>query len=77
MVYLENEAIKLFLFPYNKALLIELISVALEHFEAWQKEIGNEHRRFESITWEVPSIRYFNELYSRQEIETHALGSFL
>lgn len=72
----ENEAIKLFLFPYNKALLIELISVALEHFEAWQKEIGNEHRRFESITWEVPSIRYFNELYNRQEIETHALDPF-
>jgi type III restriction enzyme len=72
----ENEAIKLFLFPYNKALMIEVIATALEHFEAWQTEKGNEKRRIETATWEVPQVRYYNNLYHRQEIESHALEPF-
>ena len=72
----ENEARKLFLYPYNKPFLMEIISISLEHFEAWQKEIGNEYRRFENFTWEVPPIRYYNDLFNRQEVDTHALEPF-
>ena len=72
----EFEARKLFLFPYNKALLIEHIAVALEHFEAWQTEQGNANRRVENSEWAVPEIRYYNDLYNRQEILSHALEPF-
>jgi len=72
----EFEARKLFLFPYNKALLIEHIAVALEHFEAWQTEQGNANRRIENSEWEVPEIRYYNDLYNREEILSHALEPF-
>lgn len=72
----ENETIKLCLFPINKALLIELISIALENFETWQKEIGNEYRRVETAAWEVPPVRYYNEMYNHQEVESHALEPF-
>ena len=72
----EFEARKLFLFPYNKALLIEHIAVALEHFEAWQTEQGNANRRIENSEWAVPKIRYYNDLYNRQEILSHALEPF-
>lgn len=72
----EFEARKLFLFPYNKALLIEHIAVALEHFEEWQTEQGNANRRIENSEWAVPEIRYYNDLYNRQEILSHALEPF-
>jgi type III restriction enzyme len=72
----EFEARKLFLFPSNKALLIQHIAVALEHFEAWQTEQGNKNRRIENSDWEVPELRYYNDLYNRQEIESHALEPF-
>ena len=72
----EFEARKLFLFPYNKALLIEHIAVALEHFEAWQNEQGNANRRVENSEWEVPGIRYYNDSFNREEITSHALEPF-
>ena len=72
----ENEAKKLFLFPHNKALLIELIAIALEHFEAWQTAQGNENRRVEKSEWVVPELRYYNDLYNREEIASHALEPF-
>lgn len=72
----EFEARKLFLYPQNKALLIEHIVVALEHFEAWQIAQGNENRRVENSDWEVPKLRYYSDLYNREEIESHALEPF-
>lgn len=72
----EFEARKLFLFPQNKALLVPHIVTALENFEAWQKERGNENRRAINSDWEVPQIRYYNDLYTRQEIDTSALEPF-
>ena len=72
----ETDARKLFLFPNNKALLIEHIAVALEHFDVWQNEIGNANRRVENREWEVPGIRYYNDSYNRHEIENHALEPF-
>lgn len=72
----EFEARKLFLFPSNKALLIQHIAVALEHFEAWQNEQGNENRRVENSDWEIPEFRYYNDLHNRQEIASHALEPF-
>ena len=72
----ETEARKMYLFPPNKALLLQHISLALEHFEAWQTAKGNEKRRIENSEWEVPEVRYYNDLYNRQEIENHALEPF-
>ncbi len=73
---IEWEARKLFLFPQNKALLVPLIMNALENFEAWQKEKGNENRRSINSEWEVPEVRYYNDLYNRQDIETSAMEPF-
>ena len=72
----EFEARKVFLFPQNKALLIQDIALALERFETWQKEKGNDKRRVENGEWEVPEIRYYSEFFNRQEIESHALAPF-
>jgi type III restriction enzyme len=72
----ETDARKLFLYPQNKALLIPLIATALEKFEAWQSAKGNENRRVENSEWQVPEIRYYNDLYNAEVIETHALVPF-
>lgn len=72
----EFEARKLFLFPQNKALLIPHIVTALENFEAWQRERGNENRRVVNSDWEVPEVRYYNDLYNREDIVSHALEPF-
>jgi type III restriction enzyme len=73
----EFEARKLYLFPQNKALLIPHIVTALENFEAWQRERGNENRRVVNSDWEVPEVRYYNDLYNREGIESHALEPFM
>ena len=72
----EFEARKLFLFPQNKALLIPHIIAALENFEAWQRERGNENRRVVNSDWEVPKVRYYNDLYNREDVVSHALEPF-
>jgi len=72
----EFEARKLFLFPKNKVLLIQHITMALEHFEALQTAQGNAGRRLENKEWEVPELRYYNDLYNREEIESHVLDPF-
>ncbi len=72
----EIEAKKLFLFPGNKAILMQHLVIALEHFEAWQTAKGNENKRIENRTWEVPPVRYYNDLYKREEVNSHALEPF-
>jgi len=72
----ETDARKLFLYPQNKALLVQHIATALERFDAWQKAKGNEKRRVEFESWEVPEIRYYNASYNREEIDSHALEPF-
>jgi type III restriction enzyme len=72
----EFQARKIFLCPKNKVLLIQHIEVALEHFEALQTEHGNANRRVENEDWEVPELRYYNDLYRREEIESHVLDPF-
>jgi len=72
----EFEARKMFLYPQNRALLVQHIVTALENFEIWQKAQGNVHRRLENSHWQVPEFRYYNELYNREEIQTHALDPF-
>ena len=72
----ETDARKLFLYPQNKALLMPLITAALEKFEAWQTAKGNDNRRVENSEWQVPELRYYTDLYNAQAIETHALEPF-
>ncbi len=72
----EHDAHKFYLFPYNKALLVPHITTALEKFEAYQASRGNDKRRVENSNWEVPENRFYNELYNREEIESHALEPF-
>ncbi|WP_291097267.1 MULTISPECIES: DEAD/DEAH box helicase [unclassified Flavobacterium] len=73
----ETTAHKFFLFPQNKALLIQHIVQGLEKFEAWQLTQGNDKRRVENSDWEVPEVRYYTELYNKkEEIESHALEPF-
>ncbi len=72
----EFEARRIFLFPYNKALLIQDISLALERFEAFQTAQGNANRRAEKEEWQVPGIRYYNELYNREQAKKYAMVPF-
>lgn len=72
----EHEAKRIYLFPQNRRLLEELIVVALERFEQWQKAKGNENRRVEYASWEVPEYRYYSENFNKQHIESHAMEPF-
>jgi type III restriction enzyme len=72
----EFEARKLFLFPQNNAILTQHIQQALELFDEWQKEKGNENKRVENFKWEVPEVRYYSEFFNRQYIDSHALDPF-
>ncbi|SFD28227.1 DEAD/DEAH box helicase family protein [Algibacter pectinivorans] len=72
----EHEAKRIYLFPQNRRLLEELIVVALERFEQWQKAKGNEKRRVEYASWEVPEYRYYSENFNKQYIENHAMEPF-
>jgi type III restriction enzyme len=72
----EFEARRIFLFPYNKALLIQDISLALERFEAFQTAQGNESRRAIEEEWQVPELRYYNDLFNREVVEKSAMVPF-
>ncbi|MCH8475512.1 MAG: DEAD/DEAH box helicase family protein [Opitutales bacterium] len=72
----EDEAKRLFLFPNNKRLLEEHIVLALERFEQWQKAKGNENRRVEYASWQVPEFRYYNENYRMRVTQSHALEPY-
>jgi len=72
----ETTAIKFYLYPQNKALLIPIIAHALESFDQWQKEKGNINRRLVIKDWEVPEFRYYNNLHNKKEEVNHALDPF-
>ena len=67
---------KIYLFGQNKALLIPHIQTALERFVEQQNQQQNDKRRVETSNWEVPEIRYYNELYKRENVANHALTPF-
>jgi type III restriction enzyme len=73
----EFKARKILLCGQNQPRLIELIVSALEHYDAWQRERGNDNKRVEDKTWQVPEERYYPEIYQKQEnIDAHALVPF-
>lgn len=72
----EFQARKIFLFPQNRELVVQHIVTGLENFDAWQKARGNDSRRVEMSNWEVPEVRFYNENYNRQEIDSHVLDPF-
>jgi type III restriction enzyme len=72
----EFDARKLFLFPQNKALLVQHIAVALEQFVVYEKARGNNLKRVEMGSWEVPLVRFYSEHFEQQNIDNHALKPF-
>ncbi|MCC5946642.1 MAG: DEAD/DEAH box helicase family protein [Bernardetiaceae bacterium] len=65
---------KILLNPYNQPMLKELITSALENFDTWQKERGNEMRQLASASWEVPLERIYAETHDKHpNILSHAL----
>ncbi len=73
----ESDIIKILLYPQNQILVIELVTLALERFDAWQKERGNENRRKETVAWEVPEERNYTEIYEAQkDVSNHALEPY-
>ncbi|NGX84718.1 DEAD/DEAH box helicase family protein [Aequorivita sp. KMM 9714] len=72
----EHDAKKIYLFPQNRRILEELIVTALEKFEQWQKAKGNENRRVEYSSWQVPEYRYYSENFNKEHIESHAMVPF-
>lgn len=73
----EFKARKILLCSQNRPRLIELITTALEHYETWQKEKGNDYKRVEDKKWQVPEERYYPEIYQKQDqVEAHALVPF-
>jgi len=65
--YDEYAARKILLYPQNQVYLSELITLALESYESWQREKGNRNRRLEEVNWTVPEERAFNENYSQMD----------
>jgi type III restriction enzyme len=72
----EIDARVLFLYPQNKAILVQHIAAALESFDLWQKARGNARRRVELDRWAVPELRYYSELYTRDNVDIHALKPY-
>lgn len=72
----EYDARKIYLYPNNKAIVLDDIRVALEKFDAWQQAMGNERRRVEYSDWQIPKERYYSEKHIKEEIENHALFPF-
>ena len=61
----------------NQQKVQELIYLALERFDTWQKAKGNEKRRMETENWEVPVQRLYEDIYKEQKnIKIHALTPF-
>ncbi|MEI8007042.1 MAG: DEAD/DEAH box helicase family protein [Bacteroidota bacterium] len=73
----EFTARKILLCSQNQQRVIELITTALEHYETWQKERGNQHKRVVDTIWQIPEERYYSEVYKKQEeVEWHVLEPF-
>lgn len=72
----EFDARKIYLFPSNKAIILDDIKVALEKFDVWQQAQGNERRRVEYSDWSIPKERYYSEKHLKEEIDNHALFPF-
>ena len=72
----ETKARKIFMVPQNKHYVVDDIKNALEHFDSWQREKDNNLRKVQNVNWAIPTERYYNENYKREELESHALYPF-
>lgn len=72
----EYKARRFFLFANNRGIVEPIIIEALEYFESYQQNKGNDRRRVENKDWEVPEHRYYNDLYNEQNLDKHALEPF-
>ncbi|OCK51059.1 DEAD/DEAH box helicase family protein [Chryseobacterium arthrosphaerae] len=72
----EFDARKIYLYPPNKAIILDDIKVALEKFDGWQQAQGNERRRVEYSDWSIPKERYYSEKHIKEDIDNHALFPF-
>ena len=72
----EYDARKIYLYPNNKAIILDDIRVALEKFDTWQQAVGNDRRRVEYSDWQIPKERYYSEKHTKEEVENHALFPF-
>ena len=72
----EFDARKIYLFPQNKALILDDIRVALEEFNKYQHEQEVVNRRVEYSDWSIPKERFYSEKHTREEIDNHALTPF-
>lgn len=73
--FTEPECQKIFL--RNRQKTEELIHLALEEFDIWQKAKGNANRRMETENWEVPVQRVYEDSYKEQaHVKFHALKPF-
>lgn len=72
----EYDARKIYLFPQNKALVLDDIKHVLDQFVEYQERVGNENRRVEYTDWQIPRERYYSDDHLREEIPTHALEPF-
>lgn len=72
----EFDARKIYLYPQNKALILDDIRIALEKFsdEMDRREIVN--RRVEYEEWIIPKERFYSEHHHAEELESHALKPF-
>lgn len=72
----EYDARKIYLFPQNKAIILDDIKTALEKFDVWQQAEETVNRRVEYTDWSIPKERYYSEKHIKEEIENHALMPF-
>jgi type III restriction enzyme len=70
--YDEFVARKILLYQQNQVYLSEMIALALEKYDVWQREKGNRKRRVEEVSWSIPEERAYSEHYKQSDEINHA-----
>lgn len=72
--YNEFNTVKIILHEYNQPQFIELIELAIGEYTKIQEEKAKTALKdAQTYPWEVPSVRVYNENYTKKEKHTHAL----
>lgn len=72
----EFDARKIYLYPQNKAIVLDDIRIALERFNEFQHKQETVNRRVEYAEWHVPKDRFYSGNHERLEVDNHALIPF-
>lgn len=73
----EFAAIKVILYPQNQGKFVELIDVALEkHEELLKQKAAMASKKVETVSWDVPKEKLYNEHYNERPSDNHVMEPF-